>query len=78
MEDNFVLMQIWITDAKLGPLAEKQWDRMGEQFGTNSIPLHAIVAPDGRVLARITYRPDLTEDEYIAFLDSGLAAFARK
>lgn len=77
MEDEFVLMQIWITDRKLGDLADRQWDRMGEQFKTNSIPLHAIVSPDGEELARLTYRPDLTEAEYLAFLDRGLAAMRK-
>lgn len=67
-------MQIWIVDKKIGDLADKQWDRMGEQFKTNSIPLHAIVSPEGKELARFVYSPTVTEAEYLAFLVKGLAA----
>ena len=77
LEDEFVLMQIWITDRKIGDLADRQWDRMGEQFGTNSIPLHAIVSPEGKELARLDYRPNLVEADYLAFLDRGLAAMRK-
>lgn len=67
-------MQIWIVDKKIGPLADAQWDRMGAQFGTNSIPLHAIVSPEGKELARFVYSPTVTEDDYLAFLRRGRAA----
>lgn len=69
--ETFELMQIWIVDKKIGDLADKQWDRMGEQFKTNSIPLHAIVSPEGRELARFTYSPTVTEEDYLAFLRKG-------
>lgn len=70
-------MQIWIVDPTIEPLDEEQFDRMDEQFGTTSIPLHAIVAPDGRILARLTYKPTLTEEQYLAFLKKGLDALGR-
>jgi hypothetical protein len=73
--EKFERMQIWISDKKLGPLADRQWDRMGELFRTNSIPLHAVVSPDGVVLSRFTYSPTVTEEEYLKFLRDGLAAF---
>ena len=65
-------MQIWIQDRKLGKLADEQWDRMGDQFGTNSIPLHAIVTAEGKELARFVYSPTATEADYLAFLRKGL------
>jgi hypothetical protein len=77
--EKFQRMQIWIQDKKIGKLADEQWDRMGELFHTNSIPLHAIVEADGskngRVLARFEYSPTATEEDYLAFLRAGLAAF---
>ena len=72
--EKFERMQIWISDRKLGELAEKQWDRMGDQFGTNSIPLHVVMTPEGKEIARLTYSPTLTEADYLAFLGKGLGA----
>lgn len=78
MLEKFELMQIWITDPKLGDLASKQFDRMVLQFDTPSIPLHVILAPDGTELARFTYSPIVTADDYVKFLDAGLAKFAAR
>jgi hypothetical protein len=75
--ERFELMQIWIFDPKLGQLADEQWDRMGAQFGTNSIPLHAVVSPEGKELSRLDYDPTLTEAQYLAFLRRGLNAMTR-
>lgn len=75
--EKFERMQIWIFDPKLGKLADEQWDRMGAQFGTNSIPLHAVVSPDGKEFSRLDYDPTLTEERYLAFLRKGLAAMPR-
>jgi hypothetical protein len=78
---EFVRMQIWIFDPKIRPLDDAQYARMGEQFRTNSIPLHAILAPDGtpngRTLETLKYRPDLTEADYLAFLEKGLAGMKK-
>lgn len=79
--EKFELMQIWIQDRKIGKLADEQWDRMGRVFGTNSIPLHAVVvadgSKDGKVVARFTYSPTATEEDYLRFLRAGLAAAAK-
>jgi hypothetical protein len=73
---KFELAQIWITDPKIGALAEKQAARMLKEFGTNAIPLHVILAPDGKLLARFEYRGPLsTPEDYLAFLREGLAKF---
>lgn len=70
--DKFERMQIWIFDPKLGPLDDEQWDRMGAQFGTNSIPLHVVLSPEGKELSRLDYDPTLTEERYLEFLRKGL------
>ena len=75
--EKFERMQIWIFDPKLGELADQQWDRMGAQFGTNSIPLHVVVSPEGKELSRLDYDPTLTEERYLAFLRRGLEAMRR-
>lgn len=75
--EKFEKMQIWIFDPKLGKLADEHWDRMGKEFGTNSIPLHVVVSPEGRELSRLDYDPTLTEERYLAFLRKGLDAMSR-
>ncbi len=75
--EKFERMQIWIFDPKLGPLADEQWDRMGKEFGTNSIPLHVVVSPEGKELSRLDYDPTLSEARYLEFLRKGLNAFAK-
>lgn len=80
IETEFVRMQIWISDRKIRPLDEQQYERMGNVFETNSIPLHAVMSPEGRdgtPLARIGYHPQMTEADYLAFLDKGLAGFEK-
>jgi pyridoxal/pyridoxine/pyridoxamine kinase len=76
--EKFELMQIWITDPSLGDLAEKQAQRMLKEFDTISIPLHVVLAPDGTELARFTYSPLATADDYVKFLEEGLAKFAAR
>jgi len=74
--EKFERMQIWITDSKIEALAEKQKARMRKEFGTDSIPLHVILAPDGTLLARYEYKgPFSTPEDYLAFLREGLAKF---
>ena len=76
--EKFELMQIWITDPSIGDLAEKHLQRMLKQFDTPSIPLHVVLAPDGTELARFTYSPLATADDYVKFLEEGLAKFAAR
>ena len=76
--EKFELMQIWITDPSIGDLATKQFERMLKQFDTPSIPLHVVLAPDGTELARFTYSPLATADDYVKFLEEGLAKFAAR
>ena len=78
MFEKFELMQIWIFDPAIDDLAEKQKERMGKQFGTDSIPLHVVLAPDGTELARFTYSPLATAEDYLKFLEEGLAKFAAR
>jgi hypothetical protein len=75
---KFELGQIWITDPKIGDLADKQRDRMLEQFDTVAIPLHVVVAPDGTTLARFTYSPLATPKDYVEFLQAGMAKYEAK
>jgi hypothetical protein len=77
--EKFELARIFITDPKIEALAAKQAARMMKEFGTNAIPLHVILAPDGKLLARYEYKGPLsTPDEYLAFLREGLAKFNAK
>ena len=74
--EKFERMQIWITDPKIGELAAKQAARMQKEFGTNAIPLHVILAPDGKLLARFEYEGQFSSPkDYLAFLREGLAKF---
>jgi len=77
MADEFVLMQIWISDRSIRPLDREQAARMKKEFGTESIPLHVIVDSDGRELARFVYDPAMTAEDYTKFLDAGLAKFRK-
>jgi hypothetical protein len=79
--NDFELGQIWTSDPNIAPRDEEQRARMKAEFGTTSIPLHAIVDPfTGKELARFRYDPRMTDDDYVEFLAKGLAAFreARK
>jgi hypothetical protein len=74
--ENFELMRLFITDPKIQDLAAKQLDRMEQKFGTTSIPLHVIVDPQGRELARFEYKGSLTTaKDYLEFLRAGLAKY---
>ncbi len=76
MNTEFELSQIWTSDPKIEPLDEQQRERMGDTFDTYSIPLHVIFDPFDEVeLARFTYDPRMTPQDYLDFLDAGLAAF---
>ncbi len=67
--ENFELMQIWITDPKIGPLASEQLKRMKASFGTTAIPLHVIVDADGNELARFDYQgTSSSAADYLGFL----------
>jgi pyridoxal/pyridoxine/pyridoxamine kinase len=76
--EKFERMQIWISDPTIGDLAEKQAARMLKQFDTMAIPLHVVLAPDGTELARFEYSPLATADDYVKFLEEGLAKFAAR
>ncbi len=65
---RFVRMRIYITDDKIGALADEQMRRMKKTFGTSAIPLHVILDGDGKEIARLTYDPLLTAADYLAFL----------
>ncbi len=75
--EEFELGQIWISDDAIGKLADEQWDRMKKETGTTSIPLHLILAGDGTILARVTYSPTMTPEDYVEFLARGLERHAR-
>jgi hypothetical protein len=76
---NFELMQIWITDPKIKDLAKQQMKRMKAEFKTQAIPLHVIVDPQGKELARFDYKGTLsTAADYLAFLKEGLAKYEKR
>lgn len=73
---KFELMRIFITDDRIEELAAKQQKRMRKEFGTNSIPLHAIVDAKGRELARFEYKGSLSSPaDYVEFLREGMEKF---
>jgi hypothetical protein len=77
--EKFERMQIWITDPKIEALASKQNARMAKQFKTTAIPLHVVLAPDGKELARFDYEGPLsTPEDYIEFLRAGAAKFEKR
>ena len=70
------LGQIWISDPKIAPLDVEQRVRMKKQFGTNSIPLHVMVDPHtGKELLRFEYGPLIGADDYVEFLERGIALY---
>jgi hypothetical protein len=82
--EKFELVQIWISDDKIGPLAREQFRRMKRVFATTSIPLHVVLDPrdpahpDGRPLVRFTYDPTMSAEDYLAFLRKGLAKYGKR
>ena len=77
--ERFELAQIWTSDDKIAPLDTEQRARMKAQFRTESIPLHAAVDPrDAAQLARFRYDPRMKPADYLAFLESALAAYRAK
>ena len=76
--EKFELMQIWTADPKISELAEKHAHRMLAEFDTVSIPLHVVLAPDGKELARFTYSPLATPDDYLKFLREGMEKFEKR
>lgn len=76
--EKFELMQIWITDATFSDLSDERRVRMVKQFGTDSIPLHVVLAPDGKELARYTYHPLASAEDYLEFLRKGMAEFEKR
>jgi hypothetical protein len=74
--EKFERMQIWTFDPKIEELAADQADRMQKEFRTRSIPLHVILSPDGKELARFVYKGGLSSPEdYLKFLGDGMAKF---
>lgn len=77
--EKFELMQIWTFDPKIEDLASDQADRMRDEFRTQSIPLHVILDTKGKEILRFDYRGTLSSaDDYLAFLQKGLAEFAKR
>jgi len=77
--EKFELSRIFITDPKIEDLAAKQNARMGKQFKTTAIPLHVVLAPDGKELARFDYQGQFSSPEdYLKFLAAGMAAFEKR
>lgn len=77
--EKFERMQIYITDKKIEESAKKQMRRMQKEFHTVSIPLHVVLDPQGKELARFVYKGSITSaDDYLAFLKDGLAKFERR
>ena len=77
--EKFELARIFITDSKIEELAAQQAARMRKQFKTTAIPLHVVLGPDGKELARFTYEGPLsTPESYIAFVRAGMAKFEKR
>jgi len=77
--EKFELARIFITDPKIEALAAKQNARMTKQFKTTAIPLHVVLAPDGKELARFDYQgPFSTPEDYVKFLRDGMAKFEKR
>jgi hypothetical protein len=77
--EKFELARIFITDPKIEELAAKQSTRMRKQFKTTAIPLHVVLAPDGKELARFEYEGPLSTPEgYVKFLRDGMAKFEKR
>jgi hypothetical protein len=73
---KFERMQIWIESPEIADLAKKQQMRMLQSFRTNAIPLHVVLDPQGRELARFVYRGAASSPEdYLEFLAKGMAKF---
>lgn len=75
--EAFELVQVWIADDAIEPLATEQFRRMRRVFRTTSIPLHVILlpeGPDGRELVRFAYSPTMDPEDYLEFLAKGRAA----
>jgi len=73
----------WVTsdlDGKVKKTIGKKFnDLQISKFGTNALPLYAIVDPDGKILTSekyYTYSPDV--DAFILFLDEGIRNFVKK
>ena len=76
--EDFELGQIWTTDPNIEPLDAEQRERMKKEFGTTSIPLHVIVDPfTNDELGRFRYDPLMSDDDYVEFLERGMAAFRK-
>jgi len=80
--EKFELVQIWIQDEKIAPLAREQFRRMKRVFKTTAIPLHVVLdprdSPDGRPLARFRYVPTMSDEDYVAFLRRGLEKYEKR
>ncbi len=77
--EKFELARIFITDPKIEDLAAAQNTRMRKQFKTTAIPLHVVLAPDGKELARFEYQGPLsTPEDYVKFLAAGMAKFEKR
>lgn len=62
---------------KLRTVGDKWAVFQEENFQHNTQPLYALISPDGELLNNpVAYTPD--ENEYLQFLDCGLAAYAEK
>ena len=59
------------TDRLAAPYREADADnrRLMEQLGSVTLPLYVLMAPDGSVLRTMGYSPDLSVDEFLAFLE---------
>ena len=70
------LAQIWVRDPKISPLDEEQLERMVKQFRRDAIPLHVMVDPHtGQELIRFKYSPLVDADDYVEFLEKGIALY---
>ncbi len=71
LEDQYISAY---SGSKVRTIGNKWSDFQSSQFGTNSQPYYALVAPNGNVLNHPkAYTPDA--DEYASFLQCGLEAF---
>ena len=76
LRDDFVLIAQYTDDQK-DDKPREVFERFKPQGG--SIPVYMVLDTDGNVLSEIGWpadKPNMTKDEYLAFMKEGLAKFA--
>ncbi|MCB9932455.1 MAG: hypothetical protein H6841_03445 [Planctomycetes bacterium] len=76
LRDDFVLIAQY-TDDQNDEKPAKVFERFFPEGG--SIPVYMVLDTDGNVLSHLEWpadRPNMTKEEYLAFMKEGLAKFA--